>query len=73
MQRFLGFISALVPVVVIGSLFAFVFYAIYIYQPSDRLACSPNFAVRQADIAVHVLRQWAGKEGQDYAGCTVEN
>ena len=70
MQRLLGFFSALVPVIVIGSLLAFVFYAIYMYQPSDRLACNPNFIARQADVAVHVLRQWAGREGQDYAGCT---
>jgi hypothetical protein len=70
MQRLLGFFSTLAPIVVIGSLLAFIFYALVIYKPADRLACSPNFVVRQADIAVHVIRQWTIKEGSKYAGCT---
>jgi hypothetical protein len=69
MQRLINFFGALGPILVLGGLFVFVFYAVFLYRPVDRLACSPSFAVRQADVAVHVLRQWAGQEGQDYVGC----
>jgi hypothetical protein len=55
--------------IVIGALMAFVFYAIVLYKSSDGLACG-NMVQRQGDIAVHVMRQWAGKEGEEYTGCT---
>jgi hypothetical protein len=69
MNRLRGFLSYLGPVVVLGALGAFVFYALMLYKPTDGLACSGNVVARQADIAVHVVRQWSGKEGQEYAGC----
>lgn len=69
MNRVRSVVGFLGPVVVLGALFAFVVYALWLYKPSDNLACG-NFVQRQADVAVHVIRQWTGKEGQDYAGCT---
>lgn len=61
--------SALGPIIVIGGLGWFVAYSLLWYKPTDRLACSDSIIMQQADIAVHVIRQWAGREGQDYAGC----
>jgi hypothetical protein len=57
------------PMIVIGGIGAFVYYSLVLYKPTDGLACG-NEIQKQADIAVHVVRQWAGKEGQEYAGCT---
>jgi hypothetical protein len=69
MHRLSSFFAILGPIIVLGALGAFVVYALVLYKPTDGLACSGNVVVRQADIAVHVVRQWAGREGQDYAGC----
>ena len=63
------FFNALGPIIVIGSILAFVYYSLVLYKPSNHRACG-NAIEQQADIAAHVIRQWAGKEGQEYAGCT---
>src|SRR4249920_3826795 len=62
-------LSAVAPMIVIGSILAFIYYSLVLYKPADGLACG-NAIQQQADIATHVIRQWAGKEGQEYAGCT---
>jgi hypothetical protein len=64
-----AFFSALGPVLVIGGLAGFVLYSLYVYKPTDRLACSDSVVEQQADIAINVVRQWFGKQSQDYAGC----
>jgi hypothetical protein len=69
MQTLRKILSFAGPVLVIGGLLAFVYYALVLYKPADGLACG-NFVQRQADIAVHVIRQWTGKASEDYAGCT---
>jgi hypothetical protein len=69
MERLGKVFGFLGPVLVIGSLVAFVGYALFLHNPADTsLACGNSFA-RQADIAVHVIRQWAGKEGEAYTSC----
>jgi hypothetical protein len=68
MGRLRSILAFLGPVLVIGALIAFVVYALALYRPTDGLACGNNVQ-KQADVAVHVIRQWAGKEGEAYAGC----
>ena len=65
-RKFFGF---LVPAAVVCAVAYFVYYSLAVYKPSDHLACSTSVVAQQTDIAVHVVRQWAGKEGQQYQGC----
>jgi len=69
MKKFGSIVGFLAPVLVIGSLLAFVGYSLFLYQPSQHLACAQSALSQQVDIAVHVIRQWAGKEGQVYLSC----
>jgi hypothetical protein len=69
MSRLKSVLSALPPMIVIGGLGAFVVYSLYMYKPSEHLTCAKSAVAQQTDIAVHVVRQWFGKEGQEYAGC----
>ena len=61
--------SFVAPAVVIGAVGFFVYYSLYIYQPSGHVACGQSMLAQQTDVAVHVVRQWFGKEGQQYTGC----
>lgn len=65
-RKFFGF---LIPTLVIAAVAYFVYYSLVLYKPADHLACSSSVVAQQTDIAVHVVRQWAGKEGQQYQGC----
>lgn len=65
-RKFFGF---LIPTLVIAGIAYFVYYSLVLYKPSDHLACNNSTVAQQTDIAVHVVRQWAGKEGQQYQGC----
>jgi hypothetical protein len=69
MNRLAAVIHFLGPVLVIGSLFAFVGYSLWLYEPDIDASCQKSGVSQQVDIAVHVVRQWAGKEGQDYLTC----
>ena len=66
LRRILG---VAVPCSVVGAVVFFVYYSLVLYKPTAHRACGQSVIARQTDIAVHVVRQWAGKEGQDYAGC----
>ena len=63
------FFSIAAPSIVIGGIGFFVYYSLVIYKPTDHLACGTNMIAQQTDVAVHVVRQWFGKEGQTYSGC----
>ena len=65
-RKFFGF---LVPAAVICGVAYFVYYSLYLYKPSGHRSCGQSVIAQQTDIAVHVVRQWAGKEGQQYQGC----
>ena len=65
-RRVLGFI---LPCIVLGGLLFFGYYSLYIYKSSGQVACTGSAVARQTDIAVHVVRQWFGREGQMYAAC----
>jgi hypothetical protein len=58
------------PSVVIGGLLFFVYYSLYIYKPTGTIACYRSNVAQQTDIAVHVVRQWFGKEGQLFNACS---
>jgi hypothetical protein len=62
-------LSFLAPCVVIGSILFFVYYSLVIYQPTGHLYCGPSQLAKQTDVAVHVVRQWAGKEGPTILAC----
>lgn len=66
-RRALGYVP---PILVVGGLGYFVYYSLYLYQPTNHLACGKSVVAQQTDIAVHVVRQWFGKEGQQYRGCS---
>jgi len=63
------FLSLLGPILVIGALIAFVVYSLFLYPDDQHVACGKNVVEQQIDIAVHVVRQWAGREGQLYMSC----
>ena len=64
--KILGFLG---PVLVLGGLFAFFGYAIFMYKPDTAVSCAKTGVSQQFDIAVHVVRQWVGKETQMYLTC----
>jgi hypothetical protein len=61
--------SYLGPVLVIGGLLAFVGYALWLYHPDTTRTCHAAGVQQQFDIAVHVVRQWFGRESQLYVTC----
>ena len=63
-------LSVAVPCIVIGAIGFFVYYSLVLYKPTAHQTCGQSVVAQQTDIAVHVVRQWAGKEGQTYTGCT---
>ena len=68
------FIGYMTPIVVICGLAYFVYYSLNIYNPAGKLPCGRPYLARETDIAVHVVRQWFGREGEAYNGCvTVAN
>lgn len=69
MDKLRKFFGILVPTLVVAAVAFFVYYSLYLYKSADRLSCSTSVVAQQADIAIHVVRQWAGKEGQSYQGC----
>jgi len=69
MNKFWRALGYMPPILVVGGLGYFVYFSLYVYKPSDHLACAKSVVAQQADIAVHAVRQWAGKEGQQYQGC----
>jgi hypothetical protein len=69
MNRMRSFFGAMGPVLVIGGLAAFVVYSLYAYKPDEHTSCAKSAIGQQADIAVHVIRQWFGREGQVYTSC----
>jgi hypothetical protein len=69
MKKLGSILSFLGPVIVIGALLAFVGYALWLYQPNESASCAKSGFAQQFDIAVHVVRQWAGKESQAYLTC----
>jgi hypothetical protein len=69
MNRLATVWNFLAPVIVLGSLFAFVGYALWLYVPNTEASCQKTGVSQQIDIAIHVVRQWAGKEGQEYLSC----
>jgi predicted negative regulator of RcsB-dependent stress response len=69
MQRLRAVIGFLGPVLVIGCLLAFVGYALWLYQPDQTASCQKTGPSQQFDVAVHVVRQWSGKENQMYLTC----
>jgi hypothetical protein len=62
-------ISIIGPSVVLGTLAFFVYYSLNIYQSTGHVACYSSAIARQTDVAVHVVRQWFGREGQLYQAC----
>jgi hypothetical protein len=64
--RIFGFLA---PVAVISFLGCFVYYSLFIYKPTGHLYCGTSSVARQTDVAVHVVRQWAGKEGPTLLAC----
>ncbi|HEY2003771.1 MAG TPA: hypothetical protein VGH44_01490 [Candidatus Saccharimonadia bacterium] len=73
MSKFRRLLGYLPPALIVGGLGYFVYYSIALYQPASHLACGQSVVARQTDIAVHVVRQWFGKEGQQYQGCQESN
>jgi hypothetical protein len=69
MKKIGSLLSFLGPVLVIGALLAFAGYALWLYQPDQAASCAKSGFAQQFDVAVHVVRQWAGKEGQNYLTC----
>jgi hypothetical protein len=69
MKALRKFFSFLVPCLVIGAILFFVYYSLAIYQPTGHLYCGPSQVAKQTDVAVHVVRQWAGKEGPTLLDC----
>lgn len=65
-QRRLGLVP---PIIVVAAILGFVYYSLYLYVPANHVKCSPSFIGRQTDIAVQVVRQWFGKQGEAYVGC----
>lgn len=61
--------SFLGPTVVIAAILYFGYYSLYIYKPSQKPVCYKSVIAQQTDIAVHVVRQWFGKVGEEYNGC----
>jgi hypothetical protein len=62
-------LSMLGPVLVIGGIVYFGYYSLYVYHPSSKPVCYKSVIAQQTDIAVHVVRQWFGKEGSQYNAC----
>jgi hypothetical protein len=65
-RRILGLIP---PILVIIGLAYFVYYSLYVYQPSAHSVCQKSVIAQQTDIAINVVRQWFGKAGEQYNGC----
>jgi hypothetical protein len=63
------FFGYLAPIVVIAAIAYFVYYSLNIYNPSGYLPCGRPFIARETDVAIHVVRQWFGREGETYTGC----
>jgi hypothetical protein len=62
-------LSVAAPSAVVGAILVFVYYSLYVYQPSGHLYCGSSTVAKQTDVAVHVVRQWAGKEGPMLLSC----
>jgi hypothetical protein len=73
MKRFDRTISLIAPSIVIGSLLFFGYYSLVIYKPSGHVACYHSMVARQTDVAVNVVRQWFGLEGDLYTACPASN
>lgn len=73
-MQVLGKILSFVLVsVLLGGLAFFVYYSLNIYQPNGRVACTGSALAKQTDVAVHVVRQWFGREQNLYATCPGQN
>jgi hypothetical protein len=57
------------PTLVICALGYFVYYSLYVYQPTNKPVCYQSVVAQQTDLAVHVVRQWFGKSGDQYSTC----
>jgi TRAP-type C4-dicarboxylate transport system permease small subunit len=66
MRKLLGIIT---PLFVIGFILFFGYYSLYMYKPTGHVACYNSQLAKQTDVAVHVVRQWFGREGQLYSPC----
>jgi len=53
----------------LGGLAFFAYYSLNIYKPTGHVACTGSTVSRQTDVAIHVVRQWFGKEQNLYAPC----
>lgn len=69
MKALRKFFGVLVPSLVIGFILLFVYYSLFIYQSTGHLYCGSSQVAKQTDVAVHVVRQWAGKEGPTILAC----
>jgi hypothetical protein len=69
MNRLRGFFSAIPSIVVIAAIVAFVGYSLLLYKPEEHHTCAASSFARQTDVAINVVRQWFGKQGQEYTGC----
>jgi len=58
-----------VPSIVLGALVFFVYYSLVIYHSTGHVACYSSPIARQTDVAVHVVRQWFGRERDLYQAC----
>lgn len=47
----------------------FVYYALNIYQSNGTVACHGTTVAKQTDVAIHVIRQWFGREANIYSAC----
>lgn len=56
----------LVTLAVIAAVAGFVVYSLYFYRDQPSVNCSGSSVTQQVDVAVHVIRQWFGKESQAY-------
>jgi hypothetical protein len=73
MKRIRKSLSFVAPSIIIGGLLFFGYYSLYIYKSTGHLACYRSMIAQQTDIAVHVVRQWLGHEGQLYTACSTGN
>jgi hypothetical protein len=62
-------LSVLGPLLVVFGILYFGYYSLYIYRPTLKSVCYQSVVAQQTDIAVHVVRQWFGKDGEQYNGC----
>ena len=64
--KILGFI---VICGVLGAAGFFVYYSLNIYHSNGHVACTGSSVAKQTDVAIHVVRQWFGREQNLYNTC----